>query len=166
SADALVSCALCDERIIVGYAVYSGALSLSPSFEKRNAGHVAICLGRIGAWRGNTGKSDRYFAAANRSCCNHRQARLRASADRNIVTQSWSAARDLFSRVRLALRTHLAEGWHAASWQLGCDQWLYVVAGPRLSLRGRLPSFRPFVGASTLQRFRRNCRRNLLHALG
>ena len=121
SADAFVSRALCDERIIVGYAVYSGALSLSPSFEKRNAGHVAIYLGRIGAWRGNTGKSDRYFAAANRNCCDHRQARLRASANRNVVAQPWITARDLFGYVRLALRTYLAEVRHPAPWQLGCD---------------------------------------------
>ena len=70
SANAFVSRALCDERIIVGRAGNSGPLSVSASVEQRHAAHVAICLGRIGAWCGNVHKNDRRIAAANRDCGN------------------------------------------------------------------------------------------------
>src|SRR5205823_14012536 len=99
--------------------------------EERYAARVAVRLARIHAWRSDAGESDHRFATSHRDCCNRREARLRASASRNLAAHPRATACDLSYCMRLALRAHLAEVRYAAPWQLGCCQRSYLVAGIR-----------------------------------
>ena len=64
SADAFVPRALCDERNLAAALATATLYLVFASAEKRRAACVAVCLARIGAWRGDAGESDRAFC-----CC-------------------------------------------------------------------------------------------------
>ena len=108
---------------------------MSASVEERHAAHVAICLARIGAWRGNAGKSDRVLLLPIVIAAIVGKLAYARVPIRNLVAQPRVAARDLFRCVRLALRAYLAEVRHPAAWQLGCRS-----AGSR---GGRTPVITP-----------------------
>src|SRR5580765_95573 len=66
SADAFVPGAVRDERNAGRNSGHSGVLSLFAPAEERGASRIAVCLAWSSAWRDDSGKSDRYFAIANR----------------------------------------------------------------------------------------------------